>query len=207
MLPSIPLTIWPSTAFCLTIERMTAQNPLFCRMAEFLSYHRLHRHSMPSKVLASSGKPCLSPFDSRWLMAAPLFNSVGADMELGGMQFPYSVSNALMLPFTAANVGTMSYPFLTIAAANMLRAAGSPSQIQRFLPPMLEGRCFGTMNLSETQAGSSLGDITTTAVSIGNGKYKIKGSKMYVQVLLLFASLFLPHMRCKVDIGGRARFI
>lgn len=104
--------------------------------------------------------------------------SVSADMAVGGMQFPSAVANALMLPFTSANAGTMAYPFLTIAAGNLIRAAGSPHQLSIYLAPMLEGRFYGTMNLSEPQAGSSLGDIKTTAVAMGGGKYKLKGSKM-----------------------------
>ena len=47
--------------------------------------------------------------------------------------------------------------------ANLLLAHGSPEQIETFVAPMLEGRFFGTMCLSEPQAGSSLADITTRA--------------------------------------------
>ena len=96
------------------------------------------------------------------------------------MQLPSSVVNALMLPFNAANVGTMAYPFLTIAAGNMLYAAGNADQHSRYLIPMLAGRYFGTMNLSEPQAGSSLGDICTTATRRSDGRFSIKGTKMWI---------------------------
>lgn len=96
------------------------------------------------------------------------------------MQFPSCLTGPLAFPFTAANCGTASYSFLTIAAGNMLRAVGSDSQIEKYLKPMLEGRYFGTMNLSETQAGSSLGDITTRAIKLSNGKYSIIGNKMWI---------------------------
>src|SRR5665213_1245917 len=46
--------------------------------------------------------------------------------------------------------------------------------------PMIEGRYFGTMALSEPQAGSSLGDITTRAVPAGDGTYRLHGSKMWI---------------------------
>lgn len=96
------------------------------------------------------------------------------------MQFPSCLTGPLAFPFTSANCGTASYSFLTIAAGNMLRAVGSESQIEKYLKPMLEGRYFGTMNLSETQAGSSLGDITTRAIKLPNGKYSIIGNKMWI---------------------------
>lgn len=58
--------------------------------------------------------------------------------------------------FKGANVGTSSYPFLTIGNANTLMKCGTPEQIDTFVRPMMEGRVFGTMCLSEPQAGSSL---------------------------------------------------
>ena len=45
---------------------------------------------------------------------------------------------------------------------------------------MLEGRYFGTMCLSEPDAGSSLADITTKAVPASDGTYRITGTKMWI---------------------------
>lgn len=106
--------------------------------------------------------------------------SVHADEEVGGMQLPFAITACLQSAFTAANCGTCAYPFLTIAAGNMLRTVGTPEQQQRYLLPMLAGEVFGTMNLSETQAGSSLGDITTKAVKQDDGSYVITGQKMWI---------------------------
>jgi alkylation response protein AidB-like acyl-CoA dehydrogenase len=108
------------------------------------------------------------------------FGSLHADHDLGGLQIPSTVTSALMIPFYAGNVGTITFPFLTIAAGNMLRKVGSRDQINRYLKPMLEGKFTGTMNLSETQAGSSLGDITTRAFKRSDGKYDIVGKKMWI---------------------------
>jgi alkylation response protein AidB-like acyl-CoA dehydrogenase len=96
------------------------------------------------------------------------------------MQLPHCVTSVLAFPFTAANCSTAAYSFLTIAAGNMLRAVGTPAQHEKYLKPMLAGRFFGTMNLSETQAGSSLGDITTRATKQPDGRYSIVGNKMWI---------------------------
>jgi alkylation response protein AidB-like acyl-CoA dehydrogenase len=96
------------------------------------------------------------------------------------MQLPHCVTSVLAFPFTAANCSTAAYSFLTIAAGNMLRAVGTPTQHEKYLKPMLAGRFFGTMNLSETQAGSSLGDITTRAIKQPDGRYSIVGNKMWI---------------------------
>ena len=100
--------------------------------------------------------------------------------EWGGMGIPYSVYSACAGIFSAANLPAIGYPFLTIAAANLLLAHGSPEQKETYLRPLIEGRYFGTMCLSEPQAGSSLSDITTLATPKENGSYSLKGGKMWI---------------------------
>lgn len=102
------------------------------------------------------------------------------DEEQGGLQVPHVVASACMAWFTAANIGTAAYSFLTIANARLLLAHGSPAQVERYVRPMLEGRFFGTMTLSEPQAGSSLADVVTRAVPADDGTYRIFGSKMWI---------------------------
>lgn len=102
------------------------------------------------------------------------------DEEQGGLQVPHVVASACMAWFTAANIGTAAYSFLTIANARLLLAHGSPEQVERYVRPMLDGRFFGTMTLSEPQAGSSLGDVVTRAVPADDGTYRIFGSKMWI---------------------------
>ncbi len=108
------------------------------------------------------------------------FVGAGFDVELGGLQLPYSVVQAVAAIFYAANVATAGYPMLTIAAANLLEAYGDDAQKRRYLRPMVAGRFFGTMCLSEPQAGSSLADIRTKAVPQADGSYRLFGSKMWI---------------------------
>src|SRR3954453_13667758 len=60
--------------------------------------------------------------------------------ELGGLQLPAVVNQAVHAWFQAANIGTSAYPFLTMANANLLVAHGTPEQVQTYVPPMAEGR-------------------------------------------------------------------
>jgi butyryl-CoA dehydrogenase len=123
-------------------------------------------------------KPALDAFSQAGLMAA------GHDYDLGGMQLPALVEKACTAWFTGANVGTAGYPFLTVGNANLLRAHGSKQQVDTFVRPMLEGRFFGTMCLSEPQAGSSLSDIKTRAEPDGESalgpQYRLSGNKMWI---------------------------
>lgn len=102
------------------------------------------------------------------------------DEERGGHQVPHVVAAACMAWFTAANIGTAAYSFLTMANAALLLEHGTHEQVERYAKPMLEGRFFGTMTLSEPHAGSSLGDVVTRAEPADDGTYRIFGSKMWI---------------------------
>jgi alkylation response protein AidB-like acyl-CoA dehydrogenase len=125
-------------------------------------------------VLIPEVAAALKVFTEAGLMAGSF------DESLGGMQLPQVVSQAALAWFKAANVGTSAYPFLTMANANLLVAHGSREQVDTYVRPMLEGRWFGTMALSEPQAGSSLADITTRAEPQDDGTYRLSGNKMWI---------------------------
>ncbi|MEN3363223.1 MAG: hypothetical protein V7606_497 [Burkholderiales bacterium] len=119
-------------------------------------------------------KAALKAFSESGLMAA------AQDYELGGMQLPCVIEKAGLAYFKGANIGTAAYPFLTIGNANTLLKCGTQEQIDTYVKPMLAGRFFGTMCLSEPQAGSSLSDITTRAELQEDGSYRLKGNKMWI---------------------------
>ena len=119
-------------------------------------------------------KAALKVFCDAGLMAA------GQDYELGGMQLPCLVEKACFAWFKGASVAASGYPFLTIGNANLLLAHGSAEQVERWVRPMMAGRFFGTMCLSEPQAGSSLSDIRTRAEPQADGSYRLFGNKMWI---------------------------
>ena len=108
------------------------------------------------------------------------FQKMSAEIALGGMQLPFVVAQAAGAFLAAANVSAIAYSFLTTAAANLLSKYGAISLKDRFLGPMIEGRFFGTMNLSEPQAGSSLADIKVVAKPTKSEHYLISGTKMWI---------------------------
>ncbi|OGA29494.1 MAG: acyl-CoA dehydrogenase [Betaproteobacteria bacterium RIFCSPLOWO2_02_FULL_65_24] len=108
------------------------------------------------------------------------FMSASFDEDLGGMQLPVTVAQAALAIFRGASIGIEAYAMLTIANANLLSVFGSEEQKRRYLPHLLSGRFFGTMCLSEPQAGSSLSDITTRAEPQADGSYRLFGHKMWI---------------------------
>jgi alkylation response protein AidB-like acyl-CoA dehydrogenase len=108
------------------------------------------------------------------------FIAAAHDFERGGMQLPVVMTQAAFSLFKGANVGTAAYPFLTIANANVIHRFGSEAQRAKYLDALLTGRFFGTMALTEPQAGSSLSDITTCAEPNSDGSYSLRGNKIFI---------------------------
>ncbi|MBT6175599.1 MAG: acyl-CoA dehydrogenase [Deltaproteobacteria bacterium] len=108
------------------------------------------------------------------------FMAAHRDAEEGGMQLPWVLAQAAQGLFYGANISTAGYPLLSVGVANLLEAWGSASQKENYMRPILEGRFFGTMCLSEPEAGSSLADLQTRAVPKDDGSYEITGTKMWI---------------------------
>lgn len=102
------------------------------------------------------------------------------DFAEGGQQLPEIILRSCMAYINAANISTTAYAFLSLGAANLIHAFGSPEQQQTFLPPMREGRFAGTMALTEPGQGSALADIRTYAVPQDDGTYRLYGQKMFI---------------------------
>jgi butyryl-CoA dehydrogenase len=110
------------------------------------------------------------------------------DYEDGGLQLPCVVEMAANAFFYKAGAGLGGGGLLTTANASLIKAHGTATQHRIFAKTEFQGRWFGTMCLSETQAGSSLSDIATRAVPDGGDgdvdplgpRYRLHGSKMWI---------------------------
>ena len=109
------------------------------------------------------------------------------DVEMGGMQLPFTVESAANAFFGCASIG-MGAGMLTTGNASLLMVHGTPLQKEVFAKNEFSGAWSGTMCLSEPQAGSSLSDVVTRAVPDGDDsgtdplgpRYRIKGNKMWI---------------------------
>jgi len=98
----------------------------------------------------------------------------------GGQQMPLVVHTLATAYLMAANLGAYGFVGLTHGAAHLIEAFGSDELKERFMRKMYDGEWTGTMALTEPHAGSSLGDITTTATPTDGDYYLIKGSKIFI---------------------------
>jgi alkylation response protein AidB-like acyl-CoA dehydrogenase len=136
------------------------------------------------------GEKVILPRSTHEAMAAYVESGMLAaaqDYAHGGMQLPYVVEAAANAFFAKAAV-SMGYGMLTTGNANLLMAHGTEMQKTVFAANEFSGRWFGTMCLSEPQAGSSLSDVVTRAVPDGEDfaddvlgpRYRLRGNKMWI---------------------------
>ena len=98
----------------------------------------------------------------------------------GGQGLPKLIHTACIEMVNSANLSFALCPLLTDGAIEALLTAGSDEQQKAYLPPMIEGRWTGTMNLTEPQAGSDLSLVRTRAEPQPDGSYKLFGTKIYI---------------------------
>ncbi len=111
--------------------------------------------------------------DSGW-------GGVGFDPAFGGGGFPWVVTIALQELLCASNKAFALAPMLTQGAIDMLHSYASEEWKERLLPKLIEARWSGTMNLTESHAGSDVGALSTKAVRQPDGNYRITGQKIFI---------------------------
>jgi alkylation response protein AidB-like acyl-CoA dehydrogenase len=190
-----------------TMDAMVDAADLLAR-DHFLPHYKLSDRIEPRladgkvEVLPEIGA-ALAAFAEAGLFSAPF------PAELGGLGVPNVVYAACMAHAMAANIATSAYPMLSTANARLLCRFGSPAQIEAFARPQIAGTTFGTMCLSEPQAGSSLGDIVTRAVPDGEDalgpRYRLFGNKMWISAADHEMSDTIVHLVLAkiVDASGR----
>ncbi len=106
--------------------------------------------------------------------------TLDVSFEHGGQQMPYSIATAAREAFMAANPAFVFLAYGAPAAGRMVQNFGDDRQRRLYMEPLYEGAYGGTMCLTEPDAGSDVGALLTTATPIGDGRYKIKGTKIFI---------------------------
>lgn len=102
------------------------------------------------------------------------------DPEVGGQGMPRTVGCAALEYMVGANTAFMLYYAMTHGAAKLIEAFGTQEQKELYMKKMFSGEWGGTMLLTESEAGSDVGALTTTAVKKADGTYALKGSKIFI---------------------------
>lgn len=107
------------------------------------------------------------------------WTTLSAREEFGGQNLPNLLSTAINEALQASGVAFGLCPLLSTGAISAIQAHGSPELQQTWLPSMVSGRWTGTMNLTESDAGSDLAAIKTRAIKVDD-HYLITGQKIFI---------------------------
>lgn len=104
---------------------------------------------------------------------------ISADSGFGGQGLPELYGTAACEMWNSADMAFALEPFLSSGAALAISAHGSEALKDKYLPNINAGVWSGTMNLTESGAGSDLGPMKTRAERHGD-HYRIFGQKIYI---------------------------
>jgi 3-(methylthio)propanoyl-CoA dehydrogenase len=108
------------------------------------------------------------------------FKTLGISAEHGGQGAPTSLQVLVEELLSGANPAFNMYPGLAFGAAETLLECATPEQAKRYAAKMLDGTWGGTMCLTEPHAGSDVGAAKTSARRLGQGRYAIRGTKVFI---------------------------
>lgn len=108
------------------------------------------------------------------------WNGLRIPENLGGQGAPQLLDIAIGEMMSGANPAFGMYPSLSMGAADVIRAFGTPEQKEFYAPKIEDGSWGGTMVLTESNAGSDVGMSLTKASPNGDGSYHITGNKIFI---------------------------
>jgi acyl-CoA dehydrogenase len=112
--------------------------------------------------------------------AAAGWNGLAAPEKFGGQDLPHALNAACLEMWNAASMSFGIGPVLTMGAVEALAAHGSEELQRVFLPKLVSGEWTGSMQLTESQAGSDVGALRSKAERAGDGSYRITGQKIFI---------------------------
>ncbi|HHW76342.1 MAG TPA: acyl-CoA dehydrogenase [Xanthomonadaceae bacterium] len=107
------------------------------------------------------------------------WNGISSHADYGGQGLPELFNTAAQEMWNSANMSFALCPMLNAGAIEAISRVGSEEQKALYLPKMISGEWTGTMNLTESQAGSDLSAVRTRAVPEGD-HYRIFGQKIFI---------------------------
>ena len=108
------------------------------------------------------------------------WNAVPFDPAYGGQGLPWALAFPIQEMWQAANMSFGLCPLLNQGAIKAISFHGSQEQKDFYLPKLISGEWTGTMNITESQAGSDLGLLRAKAERQKDGSYKISGQKIFI---------------------------
>ena len=104
---------------------------------------------------------------------------MSAPAEFGGMDLPMTLTSAVNEMMSGACLSLQLAPLMSQGQIEALSHHASDALKELYLPKLISGEWTGTMNLTEPQAGSDVGALSTKAEPNGDGTYAVSGQKIF----------------------------
>ena len=108
------------------------------------------------------------------------WTSISADPENSGMGLPATLTSMVNEMMSSACLSLQLQVLMSQGQIEAIEAHASDALKEKYLPKLISGEWTGTMNLTEPQAGSDVGALTTKAEPNGDGSYAITGQKIFI---------------------------
>ena len=108
------------------------------------------------------------------------WNNLGVPEEMGGQGAPAFIAAAAAEYFLGSNWPLYCYATMGNGTAHIIDLYGTPEQKDKYVRKLVSAEWGGTMLLTESEAGSDVGALTTTAVRNDDGTYYLTGSKIFI---------------------------
>ena len=120
-------------------------------------------------------------FDAAWTaIAQGGWVGMAADPEYGGMALPMAITSAVNEMMSGACLSLQIAPLMAQGQTEALQHHASEEIKALYLPKLTAGEWTATMNLTEPQAGSDVGALSSKAQPNGDGTYAVTGQKIYI---------------------------
>lgn len=108
------------------------------------------------------------------------WNNLGVSQEMGGQGAPAFIGAAAAEYFVGANWPLYCYATMGNGTAYIINLFGTPEQKEKYIKKLTSAEWGGTMLLTESEAGSDVGALTTTAVRNSDGTFSLTGNKIFI---------------------------
>jgi len=108
------------------------------------------------------------------------WNNLSVPAEMGGQGAPAFLGAAAAEYFLGANWPLFCYATMGNGTANMIQKYGTPQQKETYVKKLTSAEWGGTMLLTESEAGSDVGALSTTAIKNPDGSYMLSGNKIFI---------------------------
>ncbi|MEP5151478.1 acyl-CoA dehydrogenase [Planktotalea sp.] len=105
---------------------------------------------------------------------------ISADPEYGGMGLPMTVTTAVNEMMAGGCLSLQLAPLMSQGQIEALEHHASDELKDLYLPKLISGEWTGTMNLTEPQAGSDVGALSSKAIANDDGTFAVTGQKIYI---------------------------